>query len=84
MSYFVLIFYLLRGNETKTKFSDWIKQRIEQYEFVENVEFIKIRNFTKVGNLKRPQVDYYTTIDMAKEICMVENNKKGKKLEKKQ
>ena len=74
------LFYALRGDEMKTKFADWIKERIVQYGFVENEEFIKLRNFTKVGNLKRPQIDYYINIDMAKELCMVENNEKGKKI----
>ena len=74
------LFYKLRGEDTKTKFSDWIKQRIEKYEFIENEEFIKIRNFTKIGNLKRPQIDYYLTTDMAKELCMVENNETGRKI----
>lgn len=64
----------------KRQFSDWIKQRIKQYEFVENREFFKHHNFVKVGNLKRPQIDYYLTVDMAKELCMIENNKIGKKL----
>ena len=76
------LFYQLRGDNTKTKFSDWISQRISQYEFIENEDFLKIRNFTKVGNLKRPQVDYYTTINMAKELCMVENNEIGRKIRK--
>jgi len=61
----------LLGN--KRRFADWIKQRIEQYEFIENEEFIKHYNFVIVGNLKRPQIDYYITINMAKELCMVEN-----------
>jgi len=72
------LFYALRGSETKTKFADWIKERIIQYEFVENYEFFKLRNFTKLGNLKRPQIDYYVKIDMGKELCMLENNNKGK------
>ena len=66
----------------KRKFSDWIKQRIEQYDFIENQEYIKHHNFVIVGNLKRPQIDYYLTVDMAKELCMIENNDKGKKLRK--
>lgn len=74
------LFYELRGQMTKTKFADWIKQRIEQYEFLENEEFVKLRNFATVGNLKRPQLDYFLTIDMAKELCMIENNNKGKKI----
>jgi len=72
------LFYALRGSETKTKFADWIKERIIQYEFVENYEFFKLRNFTKLGNLKRPQIDYYVKINKDKELCMLENNNKGK------
>lgn len=60
------LFVFLRGEETKTKYADWIKNRIEKYRFVENRDFIKVRNFTKVGNLERPQTDYYLTIDMRK------------------
>lgn len=47
----------------KRKFSDWIKQRIEQYGF---------------GN--KSTKEYYITIDMVKELCMVENNEIGKRL----
>ena len=69
--------------ENKRKFSDWIKQRIMQYDFTENQEYIKNHNFVTVGNLKRPQIDYYITIDMAKElyyeIQYIRNTKKGKK-----
>ena len=68
----------LLGN--KRRFADWIKQRITKYEFVENEEFIKNHNFVIVGNLKRPQIDYYITINMAKELCMVENNEQGRKI----
>ena len=66
----------------KRKFSDWIKQRINQYEFIETKESVKHHNFVTVGNLRRPQIDYYLTINMAKELCMVENNYKGKELRK--
>ena len=68
--------------ENRRKFSDWIKQRVNQYEFIENKDFVKHHNFVMVGNLKRPQVDYYLTLNMAKELCMVENNFKGKELRK--
>ena len=62
------LFYELRGHNTKTKFADWIAQRIKHYEFIENEEFIKLRNFTKVGNLERPY-----------EIQYIRNTKSGKK-----
>jgi len=66
--------------KNKRKFSDWIKQRIEQYEFVENTDFFKRHNFVTVGNLSRPQIDYYITVDMGKELCMIENNEIGRNI----
>lgn len=68
--------------ENKRDYSDWIKQRIKRYKFIENIDFFKHHNFVEVGNLKRPQIDYYLTIDMAKELCMVENNEKGRCIRK--
>lgn len=44
-----------------------MKQRINQYEFAENEEFFKVRNFTTVGKLKRFQLDYYLIINTAEE-----------------
>ena len=64
----------------KRQFANWIKQRIDKYKFLENQDFVKLNNFVMVGNLKRPQIDYYLTIDMAKELCMVENNETGRKI----
>ena len=69
--------------ENKRQFANWIKQRIEQYEFIENKEFIRFNNFVKgdengFGN--KTTIEYYLTLDMAKELCMVENNRIGKKL----
>ena len=64
----------------KRQFANWIKQRIDKYKILENQDFVKLNNFVMVGNLKRPQIDYYLTIDMAKELCMVENNETGRKI----
>ncbi len=69
--------------ESNTKFADWIKRRIIQYEFVENEEFIcflKFEKANKYGN--KTTKEYYLKIDMAKELCMIENNKKGKMIRK--
>ncbi len=69
----------LLGN--KRQFANWIKQRIEQYGFVENKEYICFNKFVKADRYgNKSMKEYYLTIDMAKEICMVENNEKGKKL----
>lgn len=59
-------------------FTTWIKQRISKYKFVENEDF---RVFTDSGeNLLggRPSTEYLITLDVAKELCMVENNHKGR------
>ena len=59
-------------------FTTWIKDRINKYDFQENQDFIV---FTENGeNLKggRPKQEYHLTIDMAKELSMVEKNEKGK------
>lgn len=64
--------------ENKRKFSDWIKQRIEQYGFVENEDF----TIHKFVNGKATQVDYAITVEMAKELSMVENNEKGSQARK--
>ena len=73
---------LHQGLGNKRRFADWIKQRSEQYDFIENEEFTKHHNFVMVGNLKRPQIDYLLKIDMAKELCMVENNETGRRIRK--
>lgn len=79
------LFNSLRQNSTKTKFADWIKQRIEHYKFAEYQDFFTFRKFTKrdqKDNLGTKTKEYYLTIDMAKELCMVENNEIGRKIRK--
>jgi len=67
----------------KRKFADWIKQRIEKYNFTENEDFIRFHNFVKgdkSGFGNKSTNEYYITIDTAKELCMVENNNIGRKI----
>lgn len=71
---------LHRALKNKRKFANWISERIEKYQFVENTDFFKRNNFVTLGNLRRPQTDYYITVDMAKELCMVENNETGRNI----
>ena len=66
--------------ESKRKFANWIQDKIKRYEFIENKDFVKRNNFVTVGNLSRPQTDYDLTINMAKELAMVENNQIGRKI----
>ena len=75
------LFYNLRGENTKTKFADWIKERLIRYKFVENIDYICFRNFTKAekyGN--KTTKEYYLTVDTSKEICMIENNDNGRRI----
>jgi len=61
-------------------FAAWIKARVQQYQFVENEDFILI---TPNGVIKnqggdRRSLNYFITLDMAKELAMVERNEKGR------
>jgi phage anti-repressor protein len=65
--------------EVKTKFADWIKRRIEMYTFAENTEWISISKVIPTsennsGTGGRPEIDYFISLDMARELSMVENN----------
>jgi len=58
-------------------FTTWLKGRIGKYEFIENEDW-KL-TFTKTGERKNVKVNNYSlTLDMAKELSMVENNKIGR------
>ena len=69
--------------KNKRQFANWIKQRINQYGFLENIEYFRFNNFVKgdtKGHGNRSLLEYYLTLNMAKELCMVENNEEGKKI----
>ncbi|WP_208436628.1 antA/AntB antirepressor family protein, partial [Bartonella tribocorum] len=64
--------------EVGKKFADWIMERINKYDFVENRDYIVFPNLGKNLQGGRPSKDYALTLDMAKELSMVERNEKGK------
>lgn len=64
--------------ESKQEFSNWIKNRIEKYGFVENQDFVSFDNIIKREKGATTQKEYALSIDCAKEIAMVEGNEKGK------
>lgn len=62
-------------------YSNWIKSRIEEYGFVENQDFLIARQIGRAKNQGRGghnKVEYHITLDMAKELAMVERNEQGK------
>lgn len=66
--------------EVGKDFSTWLKDRIEKYGFVEGLDFVKIDS-PKLGNQRggdRRSIEYHISLSMAKELCMVERNEKGK------
>ena len=60
-------------------FSTWLKSRIEQYRFVENSDFFcSPISGSKENRGGHNRLDYHLTIDMAKELAMVERSGRGK------
>lgn len=62
-------------------FVNWIKDRINKYEFVENEDYkLDLPNLAnqKSHGGDRKSLHYSLTLDMAKELSMVENNKIGR------
>lgn len=68
--------------ESKQQFADWIKNRIDKYGFVEGLDYEVFHNFIKNPQGGRPTTEYALSIDMAKELSMVENNEKGRQARK--
>ena len=67
--------------QVKTKFSMWIQRAISKYDFKENVDYLI--SIPKNGNGgKFENIEYIVTLDMAKELAMLENNLKGKETRK--
>ena len=66
--------------ESKQDFSTWIKNRISEYDFVENQDFVRFHKKMEANNATL--IEYYVTIEMAKELAMVERNDKGKQARK--
>ena len=63
-------------------FSSWIKKQIERCDLVENQDFEVFTEFGENPNGGRPTIEYALSIDMAKELAMVENNEKGRAIRK--
>lgn len=59
----------------KTHVTTWIQRRIEEYGFIEGIDFIRVSTL-KTGN-PTAQIDYFLSLGMAKELSMVEKTKKS-------
>lgn len=63
--------------EVKTPYTQWF-ERMCEYGFAENIDFIGLSQFCEKPQGGRPSQDHQLTIEMAKEICMLQRNEKGK------
>lgn len=64
--------------EISTRYNDWFKRMCE-YGFVESVDYIPItqKRVTAQGNTTK-QTDHNLSIEMAKQLCMLARNDKGR------
>lgn len=60
-----------------TRFNDWFP-RMTEYGFVEGTDFYS--KMSKTENGGRPSTDYEISVDMAKQICMIQRTPEGKVL----
>jgi len=66
---------------SKQQFIDWMKNRIAKYGFLESQDFVSFHKFMKRGKAGATRVtEYHISIDMAKELAMVENNDRGRQI----
>lgn len=54
------------------RFASWITERIAEYGFVENQDYIAISQKREIG-YGRGKKDYHLTLDTAKELAMVDD-----------
>lgn len=75
--------------QIRTRFNDWIVRRIEEYGFEEDKDFREFftesteegvySNLSK-SQVGRPAKEYILTLDMAKELAMLEKNEIGREV----
>lgn len=63
-------------------FSTWIKDRVTKFGFVEGQDYVTGVSPNSGENLVggRPSVEYHLSLDMGKELGMVENNDRGREV----
>ena len=54
--------------EVQSKFADWIKNRINEYGFIENQDYMVFAEIGENSNGGRSLKEYALTLDMAKEL----------------
>ena len=64
--------------QVQTEFAEWIRSRIDDYDFVENQDFVCVsQKYGTANGGYATRKEYYITLDMAKELSMAERNEQG-------
>lgn len=72
---------LHKGLGLKRQFTDWVKQNFKDFE--ENTDFVFTPQSVSMPNGGTKQIkDYFLTIDMAKQLCLMSRTEKGKQYRK--
>ena len=72
---------LHKGLGLKKQFTDWVKQNFKDFE--ENTDFVFTPQSVNMPNGGTKQIkDYFLTIDMAKQLCLMSRTEKGKQYRK--
>jgi len=66
--------------ESAQDFSDWIKKRIKAYSFIENTDYLIHKFMEQLPSGAKAKIDYHLSIDMAKELGMIERSEKGRQI----
>lgn len=61
--------------EVTERFQQWFDKKVAKYKFIENEDFTGCKFFHTLAN--QGLQDYAITLNMAKELSMIQNNEKG-------
>ena len=64
--------------ESKQHYSDWLKNRIEKYKFVRDVDYLLHKIMIQHESGAKNTTECFISLDVAKELSMVESNEKGR------
>ena len=63
--------------EVTTRYNDWFN-RMTEYGFTEGEDYYSFLSNRSDGLAGKPRTDHQLTIPMAKELCMIQRNERGK------
>lgn len=69
--------------QVKTPFKKWIDRRLSDTPFKENFDFIEQTILSNRGFFKAETIDYHLSLEMAKHLCLMENNEIGYQIRQK-